>query len=663
MVDGCHDVVNRHACDFGPQPVAIICQTSGLEEQSLPKLTAEKAHSLEASSVKFTTLSYCSIRHSIPTRMAQGTLDPRQSFDWERSTFGLDSENEPWAEQVLLEGAEDTPLNLLLDIPVHSPRTYYQLERFFAVGIDAALVDMRAGQFGNSRESSLWFHDSNKNQPRSYNGVISTQKVNDVLKQKRFGNETEPDACIRRLHLFHPTSESIGVLILNLKPTERSVLRDFFWKHIKDEMNQNSIRFDIGTGGRIFSLAFHLSSFVLRIVDLEVAPNDDPRKTTDGKPWRKSRKLSFLCTEQQAILYETRHSFALYGFNKSVWTSIFLGDTYYYNKDPENQDTVDFYTEDDDDEQSEEHSVKWDPSTIGEVEAGKEWPHVCDYFLGVLLKRFNQIHEEWAYTLFIIQKQILIHVDTPRTMVELMPVSYDSVLRAMQHIQKDHAWFGETDKLLELLIHMLRAIIASWNAFRDDGWAYFPTSHRIQSTFRQLVNKIKDLEEVLNDFHDLKDRCIQFGKKLKRDTGFQAGFFSSIQPFNITFGQLMTPVALSAAITQTQIISFIAPWVCFLFVGFGLFALHWHIEPSTNPWPRWGASMRIAYNRVWEDNDPEDTGWSCPEPWRPWWLNRSANRWPAQESAMLDGRQPYSRRPYTEFQGQPLSSPHPVYTS
>lgn len=160
---------------------------------------------------------------------------------------------------------------------------------------------------------------------------------------------------------------------------------------------------------------------MLRTVDLDDAP-EDPRKMRDNKPWRKHQTLSFLSTglgnESRIvdILYETQHSFTVYGPNKSVWTSNYLCDTYFYKVDSENQDTVDYYTEevDDNDDYYEECQEKWDPSTIGIVEAEKV-SHPCDYFLMVLHERFKQCHEEWVNTFITIEKRISNHVrDTTR---------------------------------------------------------------------------------------------------------------------------------------------------------------------------------------------------------------------------------------------------------
>ncbi|KAJ3455617.1 hypothetical protein MRS44_017099 [Fusarium solani] len=410
------------------------------------------------------------------------------------------------------------------------------------------------------------------------------RNANEALQRNRLDDQMEPDACVRRFHIHHPTPESMGVFILNAKNSELCVLRDFFWNHIRGQKNKASIRFTPGNGGRTFSLTYHIPSFVLRTVDLlrDDLP-EDCRKRTDRSPWRKSRKLSFLCTDMQPdaqivdILHKTQHSFTVYGYNKSIWTSNYPIDTYFYKHDPDNPDTVGFYVDDPNDEEDADADAEvWDPSTIGTLEAHKVVLDPCDYFLIVLLERYKQWYEEWMNTFTIIQRRISIYFETHTATMVTVPTSKESARKALTYIEKSRQWLKQTEELLELLTRTLRAIITSWNVFKQDDRVYFPKNRGIWSSHQQIVNKVKELADVLEGFLDLKDRCRHFGKNLELDIGVQSGPVISLQYLNVTFMQVIAPVAVSAAIIQAQILSFGVSMAWFLSLSVGLFALNWH---------------------------------------------------------------------------------------
>ncbi|KAH7142187.1 hypothetical protein EDB81DRAFT_899788 [Dactylonectria macrodidyma] len=611
---------------------------------------------------------------------SQRTVNSQSLFNWDQSTLSLESENESWIQQVFRGDGADTPLNLFLNIPVHSPRDLYERELFRTVGLDTTLIKVKAGCFVDLSKSRLWLYDTDENQPRSYNGVMSAQKADEALKRKRFGDHTEPDACIRRFHLHHPTLESIAVLILNAKQSELHILKDFFWNHIRGQMNPASIRFNIGNGGRIFSFVCHLPSFVLRTVDVKDGPLEDSRKTPDKKPWRKCRKLSFLSTDADSnspsveILYETQHSFTVYGYNKSVWTSNYLGDTYFYNENPENQDTVEYYTEDVDevDADPEEPMEKWDPSTIGIVEAHKVSPHPCDYFLMVMYERFKQWYEEWMYTFTIIQNRISNHVEKHRATVVRIPTSQDCARETMECIVRNREWLENTEELLALLTLTLRAIITAWNDFTDDAWVHFPNSYGVQSLHWQIVNKVKELGDILKGFLDLEHQCHQFRKKLELDMGAHSGSFSFLQHYTVTFVQVITPAVASAAIVQAQILSIFPQWALFLLLTGGFSALEWYIEPSSSP-VRWlRGKMPNLHSHFGVEDDPQDGArWAVRRPWHLASLSKRSTSgvpvnetcFPARESGFREWGNPYrtyGMQAQTGFQEVPLARPRAV---
>jgi hypothetical protein len=100
--------------------------------------------------------------------------DQNLGFDWDPPVVNLEDENKIWIEQVDRAGGDpNPPLDLFLDIPVHSPRRRYQLnDEFKAIGLDVALDNLKARRFGRS---TLWLYDSDGKKGRDYNGLMTAE--------------------------------------------------------------------------------------------------------------------------------------------------------------------------------------------------------------------------------------------------------------------------------------------------------------------------------------------------------------------------------------------------------------------------------------------------------------------------------------------------------
>ncbi|KAH6889146.1 hypothetical protein B0T10DRAFT_572511 [Thelonectria olida] len=519
--------------------------------------------------------------------------DQNLGFDWDPPILNVEDENKSWREQVDKRGGVTNPaIDLFLDIPVHSPRSRYQLnDEFKAIGLDVGLDNLKERRFSRS---TLWLYDSDGKQGRGYNGVMTAEKAIDCLRLKRFHQEDTPDASVRRFHIHHPTPESMGVLILNSELTESRGLRDFFWNHIRGQSNKASIRFNIGDGVRQFSLTYHVPTFVLRTAGLEEDILEDCRKKVGERPWRKSRKLLFLSTGSESdedavpVLHESQHSFTVYGPSKGIWKSIALADTYFYKRDPENPDTVEYYadypdeeasnadhnldSDSDPDESDSESDVEpevWDPSMLGTIEA-RMWL------------------EEWWNIFTIVQSRVENHLEAQSATIVKMPTSRDSAQKALKDIERNRQWAKQTQELLELLIRTLRAIITSWQVFiKDDDLVYVPKTRRLQYSIQQIKNKFKELEDVLDLFVGLENQCHQFRKTLELDTG----------ALNMSFMQVISPVAVSAAILQAGVFPG-KQFIWFIAMIAGFFALSWHMEPLSSPLPRLFAKVMKAYGEL-----------------------------------------------------------------
>lgn len=101
-------------------------------------------------------------------------------FDWNRPNTIVKSQDKSWI-QPFESRTPNALLDAFLDVPAYSPRSRYQLDTFRAIGLGTALDNLKAGRFGRS---TLWLHDFDGSQGRSYNGVMSTERANIALQRK-----------------------------------------------------------------------------------------------------------------------------------------------------------------------------------------------------------------------------------------------------------------------------------------------------------------------------------------------------------------------------------------------------------------------------------------------------------------------------------------------
>ncbi|KAI5457664.1 hypothetical protein BGZ63DRAFT_466933 [Mariannaea sp. PMI_226] len=486
-------------------------------------------------------------------------------FDWNQSGPYLESQNEPWVEQVDQGG--EVSFDSFFNIPVHSPRRHYQVhDEFRTIGLNAALENLRAGRF---ERSTLWLYDTNGLEARSYNGVMSASRAHNVLQRKPHWQSN------RRVN--GPT------------PFERQCFRipyphRFF---LESHQRPKELRFNS------VQLCDHLDHNVL----------EDCRKKADGTPWRKSRNLSFLCTETQSgaqmvdVLHETQHSFTVYGSNKSTWTSNCLIDTYFYEHDPENQDTVEYYAEEEElDDADVDHPV-WDPSTIGNLEAKKVSRDPCNFFLEVLSNRFVQLHEEWMNIFTTVQGGISTFIELHPATTVAIPTSQKCSLEALTKIEKSRNWLQQTEELLEFLICTLDNIITCFNNdFLDTFMNFTPRTRRISLLLQQIRHKVESYKRILRGFMELRTQCDHYRRDLILYIDMMGGHVIALQNLNANFLQVMAPVVVAAAIIQARILPFGLEVQAFWFLVVSFFALNWFIQPDLIPLTKWRQRIVDARN-------------------------------------------------------------------
>ncbi|KAG4280628.1 hypothetical protein FPRO06_11961 [Fusarium proliferatum] len=544
------------------------------------------------------------------------------SFDFDRREPCLKNENVPWIEQARRGNGDDTPLQLFLAIPGYSPRNSYMLGCFKSIDLDTALEKILDGDFESS-QSELWLHDGDGHRCRAYNGVMPAAVAHQKLQLKRFGQPGEPDASIRRYaaappepvrvanlslpsHIHHPTTESMGLLILSTGGLGRDELGGFLFRYIKAQSTPASIGFNVGTGGRTFSFTFHLPSFVLKRQKARTRRRDDPRKKRNGRPWRESRPLSFLSkpieieSESASVdtLHEVHYSLMICGYNRSVWTTYSLVDTYFYDKDEDHEDTVEFYRTHEDSEVSE-----WDPALIGEKEVWTKCPDPREYFLMILDKRFTQIYEEFFKIIDFVQDKMSDYFHENRTTPNCATVSRDSAQKLYESAESKRMWLRQTGQLLDLLSDGLSSILRCWKAFEieRENFAYNRPSATL---FHEIQGQTIEMNRLLDSLSKAKTKCDGFRKDLELANGVQGGPGNVLQYLKLTFMQVMTPVAVSASIIQADILTFGPVFLRFVMITAVLFGLCWCIEPGQNPIPGWTATIKKRLNtRADDQND------------------------------------------------------------
>ncbi|KAF5696247.1 Arginine-tRNA ligase cytoplasmic [Fusarium mundagurra] len=534
------------------------------------------------------------------------------SFDFDRREPCLKNENVPWIEQARRENGDDTPLQLFLAIPGYSPRNSYMLGCFKSIDLDTALEKILDDDFESS-QSELWLHDGDGHRCRAYNGVMPVRAAHQKLQLKYLDVRALP--ALRPLqnpcasltsafvpsHIHHPTTESMGLLILNTGGLGRDELGGFLFKYIKAHSMPASIGFNVGTGGRTFSFTFHLPSFVLK----RQKAREDPRKKGNGRPWRESRPLSFLSkpieieSESASVdtLHEAHYSLMICGYNRSVWTTYSLVDTYFYDSE-DHEDTVESYRTHEDSEVSE-----WDPALIGGKEVWTKCPDPREYFLMILDKRFTQIYEELFEIIDFVQDKMSDYLNENRTTHNCATVSRDSAQKLFESAENKRMWLRQTEQLLDLLSDGLSSILRCWKAFEieKENFAYNRPSATL---FDEIQRRTIEMNRLLDSVSKAKSKCDGFRKDLELANGVQGGPGSVLQYLKLTFIQVMTPVVVSASIIQADILTFGPVFLRFVMITAVLFGICWFIEPGQNPIPGWTATITKRLNtRADDQND------------------------------------------------------------
>ncbi|WQF82055.1 hypothetical protein CDEST_07069 [Colletotrichum destructivum] len=314
------------------------------------------------------------------------------TFVWDRSGVP-----EQWEDESFVNGqtrGSTVDRSLLEDfiyIPDHSSTSNYEFTTFEGIFHSNALENINQGKYEGTNGLTAWIHDRNSDsyQCRSYNGAMSTEGFDRVLRRKRFSEPNEVDAHTRRIYLPNPHPTILGVLALRSSQQQTPMIRKIIYRHLKADA---SLSVEFGLGGRTFAFEASIPFFVVKRSKIVMR---DARTTSSGSQIRKTHDLSFLSKSYtwskdegaSDALHECHISMFITGWNVNFWTAVCLNDTYYYDDDilGYNEDMLRHY---DNRGPPDESTPPLDPLSIGNLTADAISPNdPRDYFLLILKHR------------------------------------------------------------------------------------------------------------------------------------------------------------------------------------------------------------------------------------------------------------------------------------
>ncbi|KAJ3571813.1 hypothetical protein NPX13_g5253 [Xylaria arbuscula] len=218
---------------------------------------------------------------------------------------------------------------------------------------------------------------------------------------------TEPDAERRLIYITDLNRCAILVLLDTASFRQAYYLRDFMYNHLV---------FAPGIGVTIpstpfknFAFVFHLPYYAWRKGPLYF---QDERRM-NGRPLRRSQRLGFLDEtpwgpregESEDCIYEAQISFLVAGLDDSSYIAYAFVDT--YHNGPDSDESVKDYHE----KSNTQGHYAMDPLSGGTLDADRPVWSPRLYFLRVLELRIEQVKEEFANSVFMIQKKTLPYLE------------------------------------------------------------------------------------------------------------------------------------------------------------------------------------------------------------------------------------------------------------
>ncbi|KAK8010323.1 hypothetical protein PG990_009288 [Apiospora arundinis] len=470
-----------------------------------------------------------------------------RSFSWETADMSNTDENTPYLDRKagFLGPSHPLrePLEEILALPGHSGERFCLPDLFQPLSNNQSIINHRSERVQHIGQNLVWLDDSSydKNIHRSYSGVMTS------------------NAHIRRIHVPHPTRDTVSSIMCTAPWNQTLVLSGFIKRHIKAD-GQMSAHFLPGENDQAFIMELHLPFLVWR--DRGAGSNrEDTRRTKDGNPLREMQDMTFLTRTVKSkfgkrknmprgYLYEAQSSCVVTGYNNSYWTAISFSDTYFYQgadtNDPEvcgdNEDMLPYYDDTD-------MAEVTDPLTIGNFAVQPRMLDARGYFLVISKTRLEKVRIEWdliLYNVSLCVKNYLRnpHITSPSAKLTL--ASTDGHARA---VSKSCKWVTGVMSLLQKLRITLEKVIKASKNFEQFQLVRImgsePTKILLRSAeeFRLCVNELEIIHDNLAEiryetqvFHDQVVYSIPVRCKDLRNRLAASNIRDKFQPNNLLRG-------------------------------------------------------------------------------------------------------------------------------
>ncbi|KAL0941333.1 uncharacterized protein CTRU02_204096 [Colletotrichum truncatum] len=329
----------------------------------------------------------------------------RPPFKWDHAVYERDTEEPSRLDtrsghkaQFGDQATHESLLDLFLDTGSFSLQSAYEPSVFKRIFKEDTLENIRDGKHGFQDPQQLvaWLHDRNcDNQPRPTNGSKTGEEFLKLIKLKVCRRLKGKIKLIRSSYIPNPNESALGILALRASEHQTPAIKSLIFKHLEADTSI-SLQSTVPEGE--FILEFHMPYFAWRKTSYLV---NDSRTLTNNNPLRRSFDLSFLSetkmekliVEKNNYLYEAHTAFCITGRATSVWTAVCLADTFFDEQDPNNEQMLSYYTNNND---SDPMFYDTDALSVGELTAdGVSVTDPREYFLLIAKSQVKKAGKEW----------------------------------------------------------------------------------------------------------------------------------------------------------------------------------------------------------------------------------------------------------------------------
>ncbi|KAI1367186.1 hypothetical protein F5Y08DRAFT_299078 [Xylaria arbuscula] len=392
---------------------------------------------------------------------------------------------------------------------------------------------------------------------------------------------TEPDAERRLIYITDLNRCAILVLLDTASFRQAYYLRDFMYNHLV---------FAPGIGVTIpstpfknFAFVFHLPYYAWRKGPLYF---QDERRM-NGRPLRRSQRLGFLDEtpwgpregESEDCIYEAQISFLVAGLDDSSYIAYAFVDT--YHNGPDSDESVKDYHE----KSNTQGHYAMDPLSGGTLDADRPVWSPRLYFLRVLELRIEQVKEEFANSVFMIQKKTLPYIQDYQVPKDVY--SSPDIEGRGERLRRFHDWTGSTVRLVMDLIHMLSKILHACDRFLNQDCVYFQDDNAFHNKtlssslcLASIAKHVEEMKDQLHTLQHLEKMCNNISREL------EAGL--ALEDRNVTMIQARTNESVMAFAYLAFVVSPPA-------VTSALYSMNKEVLPWENNTRSWAITLGFFY--------------------------------------------------------------------